>query len=191
MMADFETDIERCLDVLEQGGTILYPTDTIWGIGCDATNAAAVEKVFTIKERPGNKSMIILVPDEKDLLRYVANPDPHIIDFLKETTKPTTVIYPNAIGIADNLIHEDGTIAIRVVQEKFCRHLLRRFRKPIVSTSANLSGDPAPKKFSEILNHIRTSVDYVVNYRQDDETEAESSALVRFGNNGEVVYLRP
>jgi L-threonylcarbamoyladenylate synthase len=189
-MADFETDIERCLDVLEQGGTILYPTDTIWGIGCDATNEAAVEKVFSIKERPGSKTMIILLPDEKDLLRYVANPDPHIIDFLKETTKPTTVIYPGAIGVADNLVHEDGSIAIRIVQEQFCRHLLKRFRKPIVSTSANLSGDPPPKKFSEVLNHIRTSVDYVVNYRQDDETETESSALVRF-NNGQAVYLRP
>jgi L-threonylcarbamoyladenylate synthase len=190
-MADFETDIERCLDVLEQGGTILYPTDTIWGIGCDATNAEAVDKVFAIKERPGSKSMIILVPDEKDLLQYVANPDPQVVDFLKNATKPTTVIYRGAIGLADNLIHEDGTIAIRVVQEKFCRHLLKRFRKPIVSTSANLSGDPAPKKFSEILNHIRTSVDYVVNYRQDDETEAESSAVVKFDKNGEAVYLRP
>jgi L-threonylcarbamoyladenylate synthase len=190
-MADFETDIEHCLNVLEQGGTILYPTDTIWGIGCDATNAEAVEKIFAIKERPGTKTMIILLPDEKDLLRYVANPDPQVFDFLKNTTKPTTVIYPGAIGLADNLVHEDGTVAVRVVQEKFCRHLLKRFRKPIVSTSANISGDPPPKKFNEILNHVRTSVDYVVTYRQDDETEAESSALVRFDNNGEAVYLRP
>ena len=189
-MTDFETDVERCLEILEQGGTILYPTDTVWGIGCDATNAAAVERIYTIKERPAAKSMIILVADEKDILQHVADPNPQIFDFLKNTPKPTTVIYQGAIGIADNLVHDDGTVAIRVVQDKFCRHLLKRLRKPIVSTSANISGDPAPKKFMDVLDYIRTSVDYVVQYRQDDESEAETSAIVKLDRSGNAIYIR-
>lgn len=189
-MSDFDLDIEHCLAVLEEGGTILYPTDTVWGIGCDATNAAAVEKVFTIKERPQNKSMIVLVAEEKDLLKYVAAPDPGVFDFLKSTTKPTTVIYDGAIGLAPNVLHQNGSVAIRVVQDKFCRHLIKRFRKPIVSTSANLSGDPTPKKYSEILNHIVKNVDYVVTYRQGDEIEAEASAVVQLGRDGTPVYIR-
>lgn len=190
IMSEFDADIEHCLGVLEQGGTILYPTDTIWGIGCDATNAEAVEKVFTIKDRPENKSMIVLVADEKDLLQYVADLDPAIFDFLGKTSRPTTVIYNTAVGLASNVINENGSVAIRVVQDKFCRHLIKRFRKPIVSTSANISGDPSPKKFSEILNHIITAVDYVVTYRQNDETENSASAIVKLGNDGVPVYIR-
>jgi L-threonylcarbamoyladenylate synthase len=189
-MSDFETDIEHCLTVLEEGGTILYPTDTIWGIGCDATNAAAVQKVYDLKERPGSKSMIVLVAEEKDILKYVSAPDPAVFDYLKQAGKPTTVIYHGAIGLADNLIAEDGSVAIRIVQDKFCRHLIKRFRKPIVSTSANISGDPAPAKFSDVLNHIRTGVDYVVSYRQDDETEYESSAIVKWNRDGSTTILR-
>jgi L-threonylcarbamoyladenylate synthase len=189
-MADFETDIDHCLKVLEEGGTILYPTDTIWGIGCDATNASAIEKVYALKDRPADKSMIILVADEKDLLEYVADPDPQVFDFLKTTTKPTTIIFQNPLGIAQNLIHEDGSVGIRVVQDKFCRHLIKRFRKPIVSTSANLSGDPAPKKFMEVLNHIRTGVDYVVNYRQDDESTGEASSVVKLNRDGTTTIIR-
>jgi len=189
-MADFELDVDHCLSVLEQGGTILYPTDTVWGIGCDATNPAAVQKVYSIKDRPEKKSMIVLLADEKDLLKYVANPDPSVFEFLKNTSRPTTVIYDGAVGLADNLVHEDGSVAIRIVEDKFCRHLLKRFRKPIVSTSANLSGDPTPKKFSDILNHIVTNVDYAVNYRRDDETEAQPSAVVRLNRNGSHTYIR-
>jgi L-threonylcarbamoyladenylate synthase len=189
-MGEFEQDIEHCLTVLEQGGTILYPTDTVWGIGCDATNPAAVEKVFAIKERPFNRSMIVLVAEEKDLLKYVAAPDPHIFDFLKRVTRPTTVIYNGAVGLAPNVLHENGSVAIRVVQDKFCRHLIKRFRKPIVSTSANISGDPTPKKFTEILNHIVKNVDYVVTYRQDDLTEAEASVVVKLERDGSPTYIR-
>ena len=189
-MTDFELDIDHCLAVLEQGGTILYPTDTVWGIGCDATNPLAVEKIFEIKDRPENKGMIVLLADEKDLLQYVANPDPQVFDFIRQTEKPTTVIYNGAIGLAENLVGDDGSIAIRVVHDKFCKHLIKRFRKPIVSTSANLSGDPTPKKFTEILNHIITNVDYVVNYRQDDDTEAEASAIVKLNRDGSPTYLR-
>lgn len=189
-MSDFETDIEHCLSVLELGGTILYPTDTIWGIGCDATSPEAVEKVFQLKERSASKSLIVLVADEKDILKYVASPDPAVFDFLGQAERPTTIIYEAAIGLAPNLIAEDGTVAIRIVADKFCRHLIKRFRKPIVSTSANLSGDPSPKKFSDVLNHILTGVDYVVTYRQDDETEYESSMLVKWNKDGSNTILR-
>jgi L-threonylcarbamoyladenylate synthase len=189
-MSEFEKDIDHCLTVLHQGGTILYPTDTIWGIGCDATNPQAVQKVYNLKERPGTKSLIVLIADEKDILKYVANPNPLVFDFLKTATRPTTVIYDGAIGLAENLIHEDGSIAIRVVQDKFCRHLLLRFRKPIVSTSANLSGEPAPKIFREILNPICTGVDYIVHYRQDDEKSSESSAVVKFNRDGSKTFIR-
>lgn len=189
-MSDFELDIDHCLTVLEQGGTILYPTDTVWGIGCDATNPAAVEKIYAIKDRPADKSMIVLVADEKGILKYVANPDPRIFDFLKEASKPTTVIYNGALGLAENLLHENGSVAIRVVNDKFCRHLIKRFRKPIVSTSANITGDPTPGKYTEVLNHIVTNVDYVVTYRQDDETVAEASAIVMLERDGTPTYIR-
>lgn len=189
-MTDFDLDIDHSLSVLRQGGIILYPTDTIWGIGCDATNPKAVEKVYKLKERPDNKSMIVLVADEKDILKYVANPDPQIFDFLKKTDRPTTVIYEGPIGLAENLLHENGSIAIRVVHDKFCRHLLKRFRGPIVSTSANISGDPAPKIFTEILNYIITGVDYVVNHRQDDKVTADASAIVKLKRDGSIEYIR-
>src|SRR5688500_15980301 len=146
-MSEFEQDIDHCLKVLEQGGIILYPTDTIWGIGCDATNEEAVLKIFNLKERPLTQSMIILVADEKDILQYITNPNPHVFDYLKTVTRPTTIIYEGATGLAENVIHQDGTVAMRLVHDKFCRTLLKRFRKPIVSTSANISGDPAPKIF--------------------------------------------
>ncbi len=189
-MSDFDADIERCLVVLEQGGTILYPTDTVWGIGCDATNPEAVQKVFSIKERPDNKSLIVLVADEKELMKYVTDPDPQVFDFLKNSKKPTTVIYNGAVGLAPNVLHENGSVAIRVVSDKFCKHLIKRFRKPIVSTSANISGDPTPRRFTEILNHIITNVDYVVTYRQDEEADAQASAVVRLNRDGTPTYLR-
>ena len=190
-MTEFDKDIDHCLKVLHQGGIILYPTDTLWGIGCDATNVEAVKKIYYLKDRSATKSMIVLVADEKDILKYVANPDPAVFDYLKNTARPTTIIYNGAIGLADNLVHEDGSVAIRIVQEKFCRHLLKRFRKPIVSTSANLSGEPSASRFSEIFNHIRTGVDYVVHYRQQEEAPLISSALVKWNNNASPTVIRP
>lgn len=190
MMSEFETDIERCLVILREGGTILYPTDTVWGIGCDATNNEAVQKIYRIKERPSKKSFIILLADEKDLLQYVSNPDPNVFDFLKTVQKPTTIVYDGALGLARDLISDDGSIAIRIVQDKFCRHLLKRFRKPIVSTSANLSGDVTPGIFREILNPIRTAVDYVVHYRQNDDQPAQSSSVVKLNRDGSITTIR-
>ena len=190
MMSEFEKDIKNCLMVLEQGGTILYPTDTVWGIGCDATNAEAVQKVYSIKDRPSKKSLIVLLADEKDIITHVANPDPKVFEYLKTVQKPTTIVYDGAIGLAPNLIQDDGTIAIRIVHDKFCRHLLKRFRKPIVSTSANLSGEITPGIFREILNPIRTAVDYVVHYKQDDDKHAQSSAVVKLNRDGTITIIR-
>jgi len=186
---NFENDIVSCLQALKNGGIILYPTDTIWGIGCDATNEEAVKKIFELKKRPGEKSMIVLVADEKDILRHVTQPDPGVFDYLKTTSKPTTVIYDGAIGFADNLIGSDGSVAIRICQNEFCRHLIKRFRKPIVSSSANISGESSPKNFSEINAEIKARVDYVVQFSQDDKTNAEPSSLIKW-QKGKVIILR-
>lgn len=185
----FDADIEPCLKTLHAGGLILYPTDTIWGIGCDATNEAAVAKIYALKQRSDSKSMIVLVPDEREILKYVSGPDLSLFDYLQEQERPTTVVYDGAIGLADNLISEDGSIAIRICEEPFCKHLLRRFRKPIVSTSANLSGQPTASTFSAITDEIKKGVDYIVRYRQDDVTQALPSKLIRW-ENGSVVVLR-
>jgi L-threonylcarbamoyladenylate synthase len=187
---NFENDILKCLEVLKSGGIILYPTDTIWGIGCDATNESAVKKIYELKRRPGEKSMIVLVADEKEVLRHVTQPDLEVFDYLEKTRKPTTVIYPGAIGFADSLVNQDGSIAIRICKSEFCRHLIKRFRKPIVSTSANFSGQPPPKNFKEISEEIKSNVDYVVQYGQDDKTSAEPSSLIKW-EKGKLIILRP
>jgi L-threonylcarbamoyladenylate synthase len=189
-MIDFQHDIEQCLAVLKNGGLILYPTDTIWGIGCDATNPAAVEKVFSLKQRPDEKALIVLVADERDVLQHVASPDLSLFDYLQQQPKPTTVIYNGAIGLADNLIAKDGSVAIRICNEAFCKHLVKRFRKPIVSTSANISGQPSPKIFTHISEEIKNGVDYIVKYRQEDETVAEPSSIIKW-DNGKLEIIRP
>jgi L-threonylcarbamoyladenylate synthase len=191
MTFDFQNDIEQCLAVLNRGGIILYPTDTIWGIGCDATNEQAVERIYEIKKRPSHKSMIILLAEERDVLQYVANPDLRVFDYLQSTQKPTTVIYEAAVGLASNLIQEDGTIAIRLVQDPFCRHLVKRLRKPLVSTSANVSGEPSPQSFKDIPDHVKQSIDYIVQYRQDDETPVQPSSIIKWNKNGTATVIRP
>ncbi|MBO9636141.1 MAG: threonylcarbamoyl-AMP synthase [Chitinophagaceae bacterium] len=187
---EFNHDVEKSLEVLDRGGLILYPTDTVWGIGCDATNADAVKRIYELKKRAAAKSMIVLLADERDILQYVAGVDLAIFDYLDTVQKPTTVIYDGAIGLADNLVNEDGSIAIRIVKEDFCRHLIKRLRKPLVSTSANLSGEPTPRNFAEIPAYIRQSVDHIVEYRQQDDSIAAPSAVVRW-ENGEVTIIRP
>jgi len=188
-MEDFGPDMERCLQVLKNGGTILYPTDTIWGIGCDATNPDAVKKIYDLKKRPDEKSLIVLVADEGDILKHVTQLDLQIFDYLKTVQKPTTVIYDGAIGLADNLVASDGSIAIRICREKFCLHLLRRFKRPIVSTSANISGHAYPRNFFDIPAEIKGKVDYAVNYRQGDKSTGEPSALIKW-KRGEAIVLR-
>ena len=186
----FEKDIEKCLKVLKADGLILYPTDTVWGIGCDATNEKAIKKIYELKKRSDEKAMIVLVADEKDIMQHVAAPDLSLFDYLDKTTRPTTVVYDGALGFADNLVAKDGSIAIRICKDEFCRQLIKRFRKPIVSTSANISGMPAPKFFKEISDEIKNGVDHIVQYKQQDETSAQPSSLIKW-NNGNVAILRP
>ena len=187
----FNADIEACLTVLESGGLILYPTDTIWGIGCDATNEDAIAKIFALKNRPDSKALIVLIADERSLLQYVASPHIEVFDYIQGVSKPTTIIYENAIGLAGNLLAEDGSVGIRICADEFCKHLIKRFRKPIVSTSANVSGFPAPKVFADIDIAVKGGVDYVVAYRQDDMTRVEPSAVVKFNKDGRFTILRP
>jgi len=186
----FEKDIAECLCVLKQGGTILYPTDTIWGIGCDATNEDAVSKIITLKQRPEQKSFVVLVTTEKDILQYTASPDLAVFDYLQTVAKPTTVIYEHALDLAQNVINEDGSVAIRICNDEFCRHLIRRFRKPIVSTSANISGEASPQNYAQVSPAVKKGVDYVVDYRQDDNNLKTASAVIRW-KNGKAEIVRP
>lgn len=187
----FTKDIEACIKTLQDGGLILYPTDTIWGIGCDATNEEAVAKIYTLKKRADEKSMIILLAAEKDLLKYITQPPPAVFDYLKELSRPTTVIYEGAINLAENLINKDGSIAIRIVKDEFCKQLIKRFRKPIVSTSANISGAPSPQNFSAIDAVIKNGVDYIVQHRRDDVTPTTPSTIVKWNADGSLHILRP
>jgi L-threonylcarbamoyladenylate synthase len=185
----FQTDIEHCLEVLKTNGTILYPTDTIWGIGCDATNAIAVEKIIELKQRPVQKSFVVLIADEREILKYVASPDLAVFDYLDKIQKPTTVIYQHALGLAENVLAEDGSVAIRICRDEFCKHLIKRFRKPIVSTSANISGKPAPGSFKDIDETVIHGVDYVVKYRQSEDLKAVPSSIIKW-ENGNVIVIR-
>ncbi|MCU7548957.1 L-threonylcarbamoyladenylate synthase [Chitinophagaceae bacterium LB-8] len=186
----FDQEVERALQVLRNGGTILYPTDTVWGIGCDAANEFAIRKVFEIKKREDSKSMIVLVADERDILQYVAAPDPGVFDFIQEQTRPTTIIFENAIGLPSNLVAQDGSIAIRIVRDEFCRHLIKRLHKPLVSTSANISGEPTPQTFSQITEIVRQQVDYVVQWRKDDVTPSLPSQIIKWNNDGTKTIIR-
>ena len=189
-MTDFSKDVENCLEVLKAGGIILYPTDTVWGLGCDATNEQAVERIFQLKQRPKNKQFILLLAAERDLMQYVTQPDFTVFDYLKTTGKPTTVIYNGVIGVAASAVAADGSAAFRIVQEPFCKTLIKRFRKPIVSTSANLSDEPTPGAYADISTAIRQGADYTVQYRQDDTTVSEPSAVIRWLGNGQVTVIR-
>ncbi len=188
---NLEYDIENCLAALLKGGLILYPTDTVWGIGCDATDAAAVAKIFALKKREDGKSMIVLLADENEIPKYVLQANPKVFDYIKGIYKPTTVIYDGATGLAENLINKNGSIAIRVVKDVFCKNLISRFGKPVVSTSANMAGYPAPANFRDIDVQIKNGVDYIVQHRQDDITEAEPSAIVKWESDGSLTIIRP
>jgi L-threonylcarbamoyladenylate synthase len=190
-LLSLENDIESCIAELEKGGLILYPTDTIWGIGCDATNEKAVNKLYKLKKRSDEKSMIILLADEKEILKYVTQPDPKIFDYIKGIHKPTTFIYEGGTGLAKNIIQKDGSIAIRITEDPFCKKLIDRFGKPIVSTSANVSGYPPPALFPDIDVIIKNGVDYIVQHRQDDLTAAVPSAVVKWNADGSLSIIRP
>jgi len=185
-----KNDIENCLAVLQTGGIILYPTDTIWGIGCDATNEEAVKNIIKLKERGEEKSMIILLAEEKDILNYINHPNLMIFDYIKGINKPTTMIYSGAKNLAKNVINKEGTIGIRLVQDPFCRQLVKKFGKPIVSTSSNISGYPAPRIFSDIDIKIKKGVDYIVHHRQEETEPSAPSTIIKVNDDGTYVILR-
>jgi L-threonylcarbamoyladenylate synthase len=183
-------DIKAALDVLQKGGVILYPTDTIWGIGCDACNEDAVKRVYAIKNRIDSKSMLVLMENAALLERYVAEVPEIAYDLIELTEKPLTIVFDGAKALAKNLIAEDGSIGIRITTEKFSSELIRRFKRPIVSTSANISGKPSPACFDEIDQKIIDAVDYVVKYRQDDTQKAVPSSIMKLGRGGEIKIIR-
>ena len=190
MTIPFEYDIRECMAVLNNGGLILYPTDTIWGIGCDAGNTNAVEKIYRLKNRSDEKSMIVLLSDEKDILKYVTQPDPKVFDYIKGIKKPTTVIYEGGIGLAPNLIQQNSTVAIRVTNDPFCKLLIKKLGKPIVSTSANISSYPPPVVFGDIDVAIKNGVDYIVQHRQDETVPSLPSSIIKWNADGTLTIIR-
>lgn len=190
MNEHYREEIRRACDVLYRGGVILYPTDTVWGIGCDATNEEAVRRVYEIKQRMDSKAMLVLVDSDVKVDFYVREISPVAWDLIELSTKPLTIIYDGARNLAPNLVGEDGSVGIRVTREEFSKQLCFRFRKAIVSTSANISGQPAPRSFAEISDEIRQAVDYIVNVRQDEPAGAVPSSIIRLGAHGEVKVIR-
>jgi L-threonylcarbamoyladenylate synthase len=184
------TEINKTLEIVDHGGIILYPTDTIWGIGCDATNAAAIKKIYALKQRDDSKSMIILLAEAKDIFQYVANPHPDIVHIIHGFERPTTVIYEQAIGLPDNLVSADGSVAIRVTKDPFCKSLIKRMRKPLISTSANISGKPSPQAFGQIDKAIINGVDYVVDHRRTEEGSVPPSRILKILTDGSIQVIR-
>lgn len=185
-----QDEIKKAVEVLRKGGVILYPTDTVWGIGCDATNAEAVKRVYEIKKRADSKALICLVDSESRLCRYVRNVADVTWDMIELSTKPLTVIFDNATGLAENLLAEDGSVGIRVTREEFSKELCYRFQKPVVSTSANISGEPTAMTFDEIDDEIKNAVDYVVRYNQRCKEKHMPSSIIKISASGEFTIIR-
>lgn len=183
-------DIKKACEAMQAGGIILYPTDTIWGIGCDATNEDAVQRVYELKKRADNKAMLVLMDSQAKLNMYVDDIPDIAWDLIEVADKPLTIIYSNAKNLAKNLLGADGSVGIRISNEEFSRKLCERFRKPLVSTSANVSGTPSPANFSEVSEVIRSGVDYIVSYRQDDMSKAQPSNIIKLGAGGLIQVIR-
>ena len=183
-------DIKQACEVMERGGVILYPTDTIWGIGCDATNEAAVRRVYEIKQRVDSKALIVLTDSEPKVEFYVTEVPETAWQLLDVAVKPLTLIYPGARNLAPNLLAEDGSVAIRITHEAFSKELCRRFRKAIVSTSANISGAPSPHNFAEVSNEIKQAVDYIVEARRDETGKAVPSSIIKLESDGSIKIIR-
>lgn len=184
-----QQELKNSLKILQTKEILLYPTDTVWGIGCDATSEEAVAKVFEIKQRSESKSLVILVDGFDMLQKYIPEVPKAVLALLSKTTIPTTIIYENPVGLAKNVVAADNSVAIRMVQNEFCRELIHLFGKPMVSTSANISGNPTPKSFDEIEKSILDSVDYVVNLQRDEVNE-KSSTILKVNEKGEITVLR-
>lgn len=184
-----KTILKDTLDVLNSGGIFLYPTDTVYGIGCDATNETAVRKIYNLKQRDDSKAMICLVKDIKMLSDYVDEIPLTAYNYLENTDRPTSIIYPKANNLAKNLLAEDGSIVMRMCRTEFCQKLFRKLGKPIVSTSANLSGNSVPQIFEDIQEEILKGVDYIVNL-QETQSETKPSRVIKFESNGHALIIR-
>ena len=182
-------EIESSLNVLKEGGVIIYPTDTIWGVGCDATNEKAVEKVYQLKRRSENKSLIVLMDSWQMLEEHIAEIPNKVSCILKGSSKPTSVIYNNPKGLAKNVISEDNTVVIRIVADEFCKELIKKFKKPIVSTSANYSETKAPNSFSDIDRSLLEKADYIVNLHRE-KTQTMASQIVKVDKRGKIEFIR-
>lgn len=189
-MEAMKDEIKKACQVLNEGGVILYPTDTVWGIGCDATNEEAVRRVYDIKRRADNKAMLVLVDSAVKVDFYVRDVPEIAWDLIELADKPLTIIYSGARNLASNLLAEDGSVGIRVTREAFSQRLCQQFRKAIVSTSANISGSPAAHTFTEISEEIKSAVDYIVDYRRDEQTTARPSSIIKLGQGGVVQIIR-
>lgn len=185
-----EEEIKKACQILTEGGIILYPTDTIWGIGCDATNEEAVKKIYALKKRSDSKSMLVLLDSEAKLPYYINEVPDIAYDLIELSDKPLTIIYSGAKNVASNLIANDGTLGIRITKENFSHHLCQRFRKPIVSTSANISGEVSPSCFHEIKDEILRSVNYIVNFRKNENQKIKPSGIIKLGTRGEIEIIR-
>jgi len=183
-------EIRNALKVLNQGGTILYPTDTIWGLGCDATREESVARLYDLKQRKDNKSMLILLDSTDKLEEYITDVPEIALNILEIADKPLTIIFPGARNLAANLLAEDGSIGIRIIRDDFCGKLIHDFGKPLVSTSANISGMPWPASFKYIDKSLLKKVDYVVKWRQQEERRGKPSGIIKVGLHGEVQVIR-
>lgn len=185
-----QQEVERTVEVLRRGGLILYPTDTVWGLGCDATNAEAVDRIYRLKRSENKKSMLVLCGSADMVVRYVDKAPAIAFEVMEMATTPLTAILPGAVGLAPNLIPDEGTLGVRIPDHEFCRRLLRAFGKPIVSTSANLSGEPTPAGLQEVVREIVDGVDYVVDPRFEGHPTRKASSIIAFGEGGEVKVIR-
>ena len=185
-----DEEVRKAAEIVQSGGTILYPTDTIWGIGCDATREDSVEQVYKIKKRTDRRSMLVLVSETHMLAEYVIKIPQSALEIARTASRPTTIIYPGAVNLAPNLIAEDGTVGIRITSDPFCRKLIEMTGLPIVSTSANTSGQPSPDTFHSIEPLILDLVDHVVVWRQDDSTPALPSSIIKVDEMGRITRLR-
>lgn len=190
MKINFEEDIKLCINVLRNGGTILYPTDTIWGIGCDATNESVVRRIFEIKQRTDSKSLILLVDSASRISAYVEKIPKIAFDLIKISDKPLTIIYPAARNLAKSVLAADGSVGFRIPKDDFCQKLCTVFGKPIVSTSANISEEKSPGYFAEISENIKQSVDYIVQFRQNDRMQSVPSSIIKISKNSEFQIIR-
>jgi L-threonylcarbamoyladenylate synthase len=185
-----EDPIGKAVEVMKKGGIILYPSDTIWGIGCDAMNRKAIIKICNLKQRIDKKNLIILVNSPAQVAQFVRKVPDVVHDLIQNVKRPLTIVYPDAVNLPDNLIAEDGSIGIRVVKNQLCEEMISRLGRPIVSTSANISGSPAPLTFAMISQHISKGVDYIVNTRQEEVTEMKPSTIIKVGLNNEFQIIR-